>query len=119
MDVVNGPASAGGTSLAARIAALPRKSRLDLEGLVRAIEKREREQRPTSRLAAKLEAELAAAEAAAAARKAIRWRIEYPPELPIAQARELILDALDTRVARHRSRLGRFVPDGPAPRRYP
>src|SRR5690606_29954189 len=89
-------ATTSSADLAARIAALPRKSRLDLEGLVRAIEKREREQRPTSRLAAKLEAELAAAEAAAAARKAIRWRIEYPPELPIAQARELILDALDT-----------------------
>ena len=30
-----------------------------------------------------------------------------------------IVDALDKLVARHRSRLGRLVPDGPAPRRYP
>ena len=30
-----------------------------------------------------------------------------------------VVDALDTFVARHRGGLGRFVPDGPAPRRYP
>lgn len=30
-----------------------------------------------------------------------------------------LLDALDKVVARHRGRLGRFVPEGPAPRRYP
>lgn len=30
-----------------------------------------------------------------------------------------LLDALDKVVARHRSRLGRLVPEGPAPRRYP
>lgn len=30
-----------------------------------------------------------------------------------------LLDALDKLVARHRRRLGRFVPEGPAPRRYP
>ena len=30
-----------------------------------------------------------------------------------------VIDALDWFVARHRKRLGRFVPDGPAPRRYP
>jgi hypothetical protein len=30
-----------------------------------------------------------------------------------------LLDALDKLVARHRGRLGRVVPDGPAPRRYP
>jgi hypothetical protein len=30
-----------------------------------------------------------------------------------------LVDAFDKFVARHRSRLGRFVPDGPAPRRYP
>jgi hypothetical protein len=30
-----------------------------------------------------------------------------------------LLDAVDKVVARHRGRLGRFVPDGPAPRRYP
>jgi hypothetical protein len=29
------------------------------------------------------------------------------------------LDALDKVVARQRGRLGRFVPDGPAPHRYP
>ena len=29
------------------------------------------------------------------------------------------LDAVDKIVARHRGRLGRLVPDGPAPRRYP
>jgi hypothetical protein len=29
------------------------------------------------------------------------------------------LDALDKLVARHRGRLGRFVPEGPAPRRFP
>jgi predicted DCC family thiol-disulfide oxidoreductase YuxK len=29
------------------------------------------------------------------------------------------LDSVYELVARHRSRLGRFVPDGPAPRRYP
>ena len=28
-------------------------------------------------------------------------------------------DAVDRLVARHRSRLGRLLPDGPAPRRYP
>ena len=30
-----------------------------------------------------------------------------------------LLDALDKLVARHRGRLGRLVPEGPAPRRYP
>ena len=30
-----------------------------------------------------------------------------------------LVDALDTFAARHRKRLGRFVPEGPAPRRYP
>jgi hypothetical protein len=30
-----------------------------------------------------------------------------------------LLDALDKLVARQRSRLGRFVPEGDAPRRYP
>jgi hypothetical protein len=30
-----------------------------------------------------------------------------------------LLDALDKLVARHRGQLGRVVPDGPAPRRYP
>jgi hypothetical protein len=30
-----------------------------------------------------------------------------------------LLDALVGLVSRHRARIGRFVPDGPAPRRYP
>jgi hypothetical protein len=30
-----------------------------------------------------------------------------------------LIDALDKVVARHRGRLGRVVPEGPAPRRYP
>lgn len=30
-----------------------------------------------------------------------------------------LVDALDELVAGHRGRLGRLVPDGPAPRRYP
>jgi hypothetical protein len=30
-----------------------------------------------------------------------------------------VVDALDRLVARHRSRLGRLVPEGAAPRRYP
>jgi hypothetical protein len=30
-----------------------------------------------------------------------------------------LVDALDRLVSRHRSRLGRFVPEGPAPRRFP
>jgi hypothetical protein len=30
-----------------------------------------------------------------------------------------LIDALDKLLARHRARLGRFVPEGPAPRRYP
>jgi hypothetical protein len=30
-----------------------------------------------------------------------------------------LLDELDKVAARHRGRLGRFVPEGPAPRRYP
>lgn len=30
-----------------------------------------------------------------------------------------LVDALDRLIARHRGRLGRLVPDGPAPRRYP
>ena len=30
-----------------------------------------------------------------------------------------LIDALDAFVARHRGRLSRFVPDGPAPQRYP
>ena len=29
------------------------------------------------------------------------------------------IDALDVVLARYRQRLGRFVPDGPAPRRFP
>jgi hypothetical protein len=30
-----------------------------------------------------------------------------------------LVDAFDVRVARHRMRLGRLVPDGPEPRRFP
>jgi hypothetical protein len=30
-----------------------------------------------------------------------------------------LVDSLDKVVARHRGRLGRLVPEGPAPRRYP
>jgi hypothetical protein len=30
-----------------------------------------------------------------------------------------VIDALDRLLARFRKRLGRFVPEGPAPRRYP
>jgi hypothetical protein len=30
-----------------------------------------------------------------------------------------LMDALDKVVARHRGRLGRFAPEGPAPRRFP
>jgi hypothetical protein len=30
-----------------------------------------------------------------------------------------LVDSLDRLAARNRRRLGRFVPDGPAPRRYP
>ncbi len=30
-----------------------------------------------------------------------------------------VIDALDRALARNRARLGRFVPEGPAPRRYP
>jgi hypothetical protein len=30
-----------------------------------------------------------------------------------------LVDGLDTFIARRRGRFGRFVPDGPAPRRYP
>jgi len=30
-----------------------------------------------------------------------------------------MVDALDALVSRHRSRLGRLVPDGPAPKRWP
>jgi hypothetical protein len=30
-----------------------------------------------------------------------------------------LVDAFDKFAARHRGRLGRFVPDGPVPRRYP
>lgn len=30
-----------------------------------------------------------------------------------------VIDALDRLVAQYRKRLGRFVPEGPAPRRYP
>ena len=38
--------------------------------------------------------------------------------LRTSQASTLV-DGLDALIARHRSRIGRFVPDGPAPRRYP
>ncbi len=31
----------------------------------------------------------------------------------------VLLDAFDRFASRHRGRLGRIVPDGPAPRRYP
>jgi hypothetical protein len=31
----------------------------------------------------------------------------------------VLIDALDKLVARHRARLGRLVPDGAAPRRFP
>lgn len=31
----------------------------------------------------------------------------------------VFIDGLDKLVARHRGRLGRFVPEGPAPRRFP
>ncbi len=30
-----------------------------------------------------------------------------------------IIDVLDRALSRYRKRLGRFVPEGPAPRRYP
>jgi len=38
--------------------------------------------------------------------------------LRVARASRLV-DALDVLVARHRGRVGRVVPDGPCPRRYP
>jgi hypothetical protein len=43
---------------------------------------------------------------------------------PLARGLSLVrasglVDAFDKRVARNRVRLGRVVPDGPAPRRYP
>jgi hypothetical protein len=31
----------------------------------------------------------------------------------------VLIDALDKLAARHRARLGRLIPDGPAPRRFP
>lgn len=37
----------------------------------------------------------------------------------VAAAPDRALDALYEQVARHRSRIGRVVPRGPAPRRYP
>lgn len=39
--------------------------------------------------------------------------------LLVALRASWLVDAFDRLVARHRSRLGRILPDGPAPRRYP
>jgi len=49
---------------------------------------------------------------------------ELPLTQPVASALRTAhagryVDALDKLVARHRVALGRFVPDGAAPRRYP
>ena len=49
---------------------------------------------------------------------------ELPPTRPIASLLRLLLaaplvDAFDKLVSRHRGALGRVVPDGPAPRRFP
>jgi hypothetical protein len=49
---------------------------------------------------------------------------EMRPTRPLAYALRtlrlsVLVDSLDGLLARHRGSLGRFVPDGPAPRRYP
>jgi hypothetical protein len=54
----------------------------------------------------------------------VRLLIELDATRPLGHAvRALrmsgLVDALDNLVARHRTRLGRLVPDGPAPRRNP
>lgn len=95
---MHGPVTKPKHEIAARIAALPRKDRFDLEALTAAIAKREQTGRPASRLAEKLGARLAAAEAAAAQRREIRWRLEFPEELPVSRARDEIREAL----AKHR-----------------
>src|SRR5690606_27519007 len=82
----------------ARIANVSRDDRADLRALLGAIEKREKGGRPASRLVEKLDARLEEAEARAETRRSTRVVLDYPPELPISQARERILDAL----TRHR-----------------
>jgi len=46
-------------------------------------------------------------------------RLTRPAGRLVAAAPGHVLDALYDVVARHRFLLGRFVPDGPAPRRFP
>lgn len=48
----------------------------------------------------------------------LHWTRPLGAALHAVRATRLV-DALDRLVARHRGRLGRFVPDGPAPRRFP
>lgn len=48
----------------------------------------------------------------------LHWTRPLGAALQALRATQLV-DALDRLVARHRGRLGRVVPDGPAPRRYP
>jgi hypothetical protein len=47
-------------------------------------------------------------------------RLTYPlgRMLQVLRA-SMLVDAVDRVASRYRTRLGRFVPDGPAPRRYP
>jgi hypothetical protein len=47
-------------------------------------------------------------------------RLTRPLGLALSRLRlSGVVDAIDRLASRHRRRLGRLVPDGPAPRRYP
>jgi hypothetical protein len=46
-------------------------------------------------------------------------RLTRPVGRLVARAPETLLDRVYELVARHRCRLGRLVPDGPGPRRFP
>jgi predicted DCC family thiol-disulfide oxidoreductase YuxK len=56
---------------------------------------------------------------AGAAELARTLRVTRPLARPLARVPPRVLDAVYGAVERRRGRLGRIVPDGPAPRRYP
>ncbi|HEX7079666.1 MAG TPA: ATP-dependent RNA helicase HrpA [Gammaproteobacteria bacterium] len=88
------PLLADRAELEARIGRVVRKDRLDLEALLRAIDRRARAGRPVTVLERKLASRLADAEALVAKRRAVRYTLDYPDTLPISAARREILEAL-------------------------
>jgi ATP-dependent helicase HrpA len=86
--------SARGSAVEQRIEAVTLRERRELRRLLAAIESRRRRSRPVSVLSERLESRLLDAEHLLARRRAWQPRLRYPPQLPITDHRELIIETL-------------------------